>query len=60
MNSNEAIVTFYLKDKESVNLNCEVDKSITSKMKGLMYREFLPDDQGMLFPFFFQIIDFFG
>ena len=52
MNSNEAMVAFYLKDKESVNLNCEVAKSLTSKMKGLMYREFLPDDQGMLFPFF--------
>jgi len=51
MNAKEVIITFYKKEKESVNLNCEVAKSLTSKMKGLMHRDFLQDDQGMLFPF---------
>ena len=44
-------VTFISSNSEPINLKCEIAKSFSSKMKGLMYRDFLEDDTGMLFTF---------
>jgi len=47
----EMKVTFYSEDSEPVNLKCEVAKSFFAKMKGMMYRESLQEERGMIFPF---------
>lgn len=49
---NEAKITFYLKDSKSVTINCEIAKNFKDKMKGLINRISLPENRGMLFPFF--------
>jgi uncharacterized membrane protein (UPF0127 family) len=55
----EIKLTFYPKTSKPVILHCEVAKTITEKMKGLMHRENLPSEKGMIFPFFFPWIRFF-
>ena len=55
----EAKVTFYPEDSKPVSIKCEVAKNLSEKMKGLMYRDFLPPDRGMLFSFSFPWIRFF-
>jgi len=45
------IVTFYPKNSKPISLNCEIAKSFKSKMKGLMHREYLAEDSGMIFTF---------
>ena len=47
----EAKITFHTKESETVNLYCEIAKNLFQKMKGLMHRESLPADKGMLFTF---------
>jgi len=51
---NEVTITFYPSEGPSVVLICEVAKTFSQKTKGLMYRSSLPDDKGMLFPFWFS------
>jgi len=53
-NMNEVTVTFHPNGAPSVDLTCEVAKTIFEKTKGLMYRSFLPKDKGMLFLFWFS------
>jgi len=55
----ETQVTFYPKKSKPVMLNCEIAKTFSEKMKGLMHRDFLPHDKGMLFPFHLPWIRFF-
>jgi uncharacterized protein len=50
MKNKEAKVTFYTKKTKSI-IRCEVANSYSAKMKGMMNRESLPIDHGMLFPF---------
>ena len=47
----EAVITFYTKDSEKINLHCEIAKNLFQKMKGLMHRKSLPENRGMLFTF---------
>ena len=47
----EAKITFYPKNAKSVSINCEIAKSYRAKMKGMMNRESLLKDRGMLFSF---------
>ena len=47
----EIEIRFKPKNSNPISLNCEVAKSFNSKMKGLMNREKLPEDKGMMFPF---------
>ena len=47
----KAKVTFYSNESQTVSLNCEIAKNLFQKMKGLMHRESLPTDTGMLFTF---------
>jgi uncharacterized membrane protein (UPF0127 family) len=56
---NETQVIFYPKKSKPVTLNCEIAKTISEKMTGLMHRDHLPLDKGMLFPFLFPWIRFF-
>jgi len=55
----EIQIIFYPKTSNSVTLNCEVAKTITEKMNGLMNRENLAVDKGMIFPFLLPWIRFF-
>ena len=48
---NDALVKIYSKSGKIVNIKCEIAKTFFEKMKGLMYRETLPEDEGMVFPF---------
>lgn len=50
----ELTVTFYPKNSQQVLLTCEVAKSILEKEIGLMYRNHLDEDKGMIFPFLFN------
>jgi hypothetical protein len=52
-------ITFKNKDSETVILQCEIAKTLSQKMKGLMHRETLPKEQGMFFPFLIPWIRFF-
>jgi uncharacterized membrane protein (UPF0127 family) len=52
-------VTFLSKNSKPVTIICEVAKSLTEKMKGLMYCEDLDSNKGMLFTFAFSWIRFF-
>lgn len=47
----EAKVTFYPKNSEPLRIKCEVAKNIIQKMKGLMNRESLEQNRGMIFTF---------
>ena len=47
----EIRVTFYPKNAKSVSINCEIAKSLKSKMEGMMNRESLLENSGMIFPF---------
>ena len=38
-------------DKKNIEITCEVAKTITEKINGLMYKEKLDEDKGMLFSF---------
>ena len=49
----EAKITFHPANSKDVEISCEIAKNIVSKMKGLMHRETLPADEGMLFTFLF-------
>jgi uncharacterized membrane protein (UPF0127 family) len=49
---NEIKVTFHTNDSKNITLECEIAKSIRSKMKGLMHRESLEGNKGMFFQFF--------
>jgi len=49
----EVKITFHPANSKDVEINCEIAKNIVSKMKGLMHRETLPADEGMLFTFLF-------
>ena len=55
----ETQVTFYDNDSKIVTIKCEIAKNIFQKMNGLMNREHLPENTGMLFPFLFSWIRFF-
>jgi len=55
----ETQVTFYPEKSKPVMLNCEIAQTFSEKIKGLMYRDFLPYDKGMLFPFYIPWIRFF-
>ena len=50
----EAKIIFYPEYSKQVSLKCEIAKSLSAKMKGLMHRESLPNDEGMLFLFMFS------
>lgn len=47
-------VVFYPENSESVFLNCEVAKGFFEKVKGLMNRDILPQNSGMIFYYFFS------
>ena len=51
---NEVTITFNPSEAPSISLICEVAKTISQKTKGLMYRSSLPNEKGMLFPFWFS------
>lgn len=55
----EAIIRFYVNDSEPAFLKCKIAKKLLEKLKGLMYVDSLPKDQGMLFPFVIPWIHFF-
>ena len=55
----ETQVTFHPRKTKPVILNCEIAKTISEKIKGLMHRDHLPSDKGMLFPFILPWIRFF-
>jgi len=59
MKKKETIVTFYTDKPKPIELNCEIAKTIFEKMKGLMYREELAKDRGMVFTFLFSNHRFF-
>ncbi|UCE73858.1 MAG: DUF192 domain-containing protein [Methanomassiliicoccales archaeon] len=44
-----AIVSFELQDSSYLNITCEVASTSEERSRGLMYREELPMDRGMLF-----------
>ena len=44
-------VTFLQADRKILTLNCEVAKTDTARRIGLMYRDYLPEDQCLLFVF---------
>ena len=48
----EKKVEFYKNNKKIAQINCEIAKNIFEKTKGLMYREKLAKDKGMLFTFY--------
>ena len=52
-------VIFLKNNSEVVSLNCDVAKSYFEKTKGLMYRESIEKNKGMLFPFIFPFQRFF-
>lgn len=52
-------VLIYPEKTKTVELNCEKAVKISDKMKGLMYREKLDKDKGMLFEFLFPWHRFF-
>lgn len=52
-------ITFYPGGREPLTINCEIAKNVLEKMKGLMNRDYLPQDKGMLFIFSFPWIRFF-
>ena len=52
-------ITFFLEGSKQVNLTCEVAKSFLAKTKGLMNREHLPKNEGMIFPFMLSQYRFF-
>lgn len=56
---NEIKVIFRTNDSKGITLECETAKSIRSKMKGLMHREYLKENKGMFFPFLFPWHRFF-
>ena len=47
----EAVVTLYSGNSKPVKLRCEIADTIPKKMKGLMNRELIDEDCGMLFTF---------
>ena len=47
----ETKIIFYTNDSEKVHLTCEIAKSYSEKMSGLMYRPSLSEDRGMIFSF---------
>jgi uncharacterized membrane protein (UPF0127 family) len=47
----QANVAFYSEDSEPVKLRCEIADTLLKKIKGLMNRENLAEDCGMLFIF---------
>jgi len=49
----KAVVTFHTKDKKHPILHCELVSTLMEKQQGLMYREKIGNDQGMLFSFSF-------
>ena len=49
----KAKITFHPANSKDVEISCEIAKNIVSKMKGLMHRETLPADEGILFTFLF-------
>ena len=51
MKKDENEIKFYPEKSKPIILKCEVAKSFTDKMKGMMYRESLPENKGMIFPF---------
>lgn len=51
MTEPEVTVTFYPIGLPPAPLSCEVARSVRRKMRGLMYRESLGKNKGMLFPF---------
>ena len=55
----EARIIFHLENNETVFLDCEIAKTITQKMKGLMHRDKLDENRGMLFPFSYPWFRFF-
>ena len=55
----ETQVIFYPKKSKPVMLNCEIAKTFSEKMKGLMHRDHLASDKGMLFSFSLPWIRFF-
>ena len=48
----EKEINFYYQGKKIASLKCEVAKTLSQKMKGLMYREKLDKNKGMYFPFY--------
>lgn len=47
----KAKITFHPANSKDVEISCEIAKNIVSKMKGLMHRETLSADEGMIFTF---------
>lgn len=47
----KAEITFHPTNSKTVKLNCEIAQNIVSKMKGLMNRELLEQNKGMIFTF---------
>ena len=44
-------IEFYNKSEEIAKINCDIAKTFFQKIKGLMYREKLSSDKGMIFIF---------
>jgi len=55
----EAEVIFQSKNNKKIYIKCEIAKTLNEKMKGLMFRDFLPESNGMLFVFRFAWHKFF-
>lgn len=51
MKKDEIDVKFYPEKTKAVILKCEVAKSYFDKMKGMMHKESLAENKGMIFPF---------
>jgi len=47
----EKKVIFHTKDTAYLYILCEEAKSLVKKLKGLMYREYLEENKGMIFSF---------
>ena len=53
------IVKFISDSSKPVLLNCKIADKLNEKLKGLMHVDFLPKNEGMLFPFMLPGIRFF-
>jgi len=51
MKMQNAAITFHRTKSSSISIKCEIANSFSDKMKGMMHRESLPINQGILFPF---------
>jgi len=59
MKEQRLIVSFINDDQKDICLECEIANTYFKKMKGLMNRDELKENKGMMFPFLFSFHRFF-